>query len=250
MRGFVAIFKRELLSLWVTPLAWILLTIFLLLQGSIFYAILLHFSAMPESDPDTGPMAAFLGQNSLLLTITLLLICPSLTMRSFAEEKRSQTIDILLASPASSAALVLGKYAAIVSTYVAFWIPTLLYAWVLRDSGQIELGSLLSGYLGVFLIGTSSLGLGVLMSALASQQIVALMLASSLEFGFFVLGLGEYIFESGFGQELGAYVSMTNLLDEMSRGIIDSRRIVLHASLAVWALFVTTTLVESWRSET
>lgn len=249
MRGFFAIFKRELLSLWVTPLAWLLITIFLILQGSIFYTILLHFAAMPDSDPETGPMAAFLGQNSLLLAITLLLICPSLTMRSFSEEKRSQTIDVLLASPVSSGALVLGKYAAILATYVCFWLPTLLYAWALRDSGAVELGALGSGYLGVFLIGASSLGIGVLTSALASNQIVALMLASSLEFGLFVLGLGEYIFESGFGQELGAYVSMTNLLDEMSRGIIDTRRLVLHLSLAAWSLFVCATVVESWRSE-
>jgi ABC-2 type transport system permease protein len=170
-------------------------------------------------------------------------------MRSFAEEKRSQTIDILLASPTSSAALVLGKYLAIFVTYICFWLPTLLYGWALRDSGSVEGGTLFSGYLGVFLIGASSLAIGVLTSALASNQIVALMLASSLEFGLFVLGLGEYIFESGFGQELGAYVSMTNLLDEMSRGIVDSRRLVFHLSLAVWSLFVSTTLVESWRSE-
>lgn len=249
MRGFGAIFKRELLSLWVTPLAWILITIFLFLEGSIFYTILLHFSAMPEADPNTGPMAAFLGQNSLLLAITLLLICPSLTMRSFAEEKRSQALDILLGSPASSLALVLGKYAAILLTYACFWLPTLLYAWVLRDATRIELGALFSGYLGVFLVGASSLAIGVLTSALASNQIVALMLASSFGFGLFILGLGEYIFESGFGQELGTYVSMTNLLDEMSRGIIDTRRLVFHLSLTAWSLFVTTSLVCSWRSE-
>lgn len=248
MSGFIAILKRELLSLWVTPLAWVLLTIFLFLQGSIFHTILLHFSAMPSVDPESSPISAFLGQNSLLLAITLLLICPALAMRTFAEEKRQKTLDILLSSPTSAAALVLGKYVALVITYAAFWLPTLLYAWVLRDT-DIDGAALATGYLGIFLLGSSSLALGVLMSALAPSQIVALMLASSLEFGLFVLGLGEYIFDSGFGQELGAYVSVTNLLDEMSRGIVDTRRIVLHTSVTAWALFVCVALIEGQRSD-
>ena len=85
-----------MLSLWVTPLAWVLLTVFLLLQGIIFYSIVVHFSSMTDLALESGPVQAYFGQDSILLLMTLLLVCPALTMRRFAEERRSGTIEALL----------------------------------------------------------------------------------------------------------------------------------------------------------
>ena len=107
MRGFVAVYKREMLSLWVTPLAWVLLFIFLLLQGASFYQILLHFASFSNMSIDSGPVQAYFGQ-SLFLLLSLLLVCPALTMRLFAEERRSGTIEGLLTAPVSAADVVLG----------------------------------------------------------------------------------------------------------------------------------------------
>jgi ABC-2 type transport system permease protein len=249
MTGFSVILRKELRSLWVTPLAWVLLTLFLLLQGGVFYAIVVHFSSLPKDDAGLGPLPAYLGQNSLLLTITLLLLCPALSMRTFAEERKSGAMEVLLASPVSALALVLGKYAAVLCTYVAFWLPTLLYAWALRDYSEVDVRTLSAGYLGILLAGASALGLGVLMSTLSKNQVVALMLTLSAEFGLFLLGLGEAIFPEGPLQSLGSYVSLAGMLDEMSRGLIDSRRLVFHTSLLVWSLFVSQLVVESWRHE-
>ena len=99
MNGFFAIYRREVLSLWVTPLAWVLLTVFLLLQGAIFYSIITHFASMAEVTVDTGPVQAYFGQESIFLLMTLLLVCPALSMRVFAEERRSGTIEALLTTP-------------------------------------------------------------------------------------------------------------------------------------------------------
>ena len=82
MNGFLAIYRREVLSLWVTPLAWVLLTVFLLLQGAIFYSIITHFASMAEVSVDTGPVQAYFGQESIFLLMTLLLVCPALSMRA------------------------------------------------------------------------------------------------------------------------------------------------------------------------
>ena len=90
--GAFAIYRREMLSLWVTPLAWVLLAAFLLVQGGIFYSIVLHFSQMTELSLDTGPLEAYFGQHSVLISMTLLLVCPALSMRTFAEEHATHVV--------------------------------------------------------------------------------------------------------------------------------------------------------------
>lgn len=247
MSGFFAVYRREMLSLWVTPLAWVLLSVFLLLQGGVFYSIVVHFAQLSELTLDTGPLQAYFGQHSVLLSITLLLICPALSMRTFAEERRSGTIESLLTAPVSAGALVLGKYGAVLSTYVLIWAPTLLYAVILRTTGTVDWPVVGTSYLGLLLIGASYLSLGVLMSSLTRSQLVALLLTIFVQFGIFVLGIGEYVFDPGPLRDLCAHVSLSTQLEEMSKGIVDLRRVVFDLSLVAWGLFVTTRVVDSWR---
>ena len=248
MRATYTLFKRELLSLWVTPLAWVLLTAFLLLQGGIFYSITVHFSLSGAASLDTGPLEAYFGQQSLLLSMTLLLVCPALTMRTFAEERRSGTMETLLTAPVSSASIVSGKYAAALLTYCLMWLPTCLYAALLRGTGSVDLRALATSYVGIFLVGSSYLGVGILMSAMSKSQLIALMLTVLVQFGLFVMGIGEYVFDAGLLRDVSAHLSLTTLFEETSRGLIDTRRLVLHLSLTVWTLFVSTKVVESWRA--
>lgn len=247
MSGFFATYRREMLSLWVTPLAWVLLVVFLLLQGTIFYAIVVHFSSLADLAVETGPVEAYFGQESVFLLMTLLLICPALTMRTFAEERRSGTIETLLTAPVTPGGIVLGKYAAVLSTYVAMWLPTLLYVMILRKTGAVDWPAVGASYLGLFGIGAAYLALGTLMSAMSKSQLIALILAIFVEFGLFVLGIGEYVFEAGLLRDLSAHVSMASQMEEMSRGIVDLRRLVFDASVAVTSLFVTARVVDSWR---
>ena len=179
--------------------------------------------------------------------MTLLLVCPALTMRTFAEERRSGTIETLLTAPVTPSAVVVGKFAAVLTTYVAMWAPTLLYVIVLRHTGSVDWHTVAASYLGLFGIGAAYLALGTLMSSMSKSQLIALLLAIFAEFGLFVLGVGEYVFEPGLMRDLCAHVSMASQMDEMSRGLIDLRRLVFDGSVTLASLFVTTRVVDSWR---
>jgi ABC-2 type transport system permease protein len=246
MTGFVAVYRREMLSLWVTPLAWLLLFIFLLLQGASFYQILLHFAAYSNVSIDSGPVQAYFGQ-SLFLVLSLLLVCPALTMRLFAEERRSGTIEGLLTAPVSAAQVVLGKYAATLSTFALMWLPTVLYIVILRTTGDVDWHVVASSYVGVMGVGAGYLAVGTLMSAMTRSQLVAMMLSALVIFGLLIFGIGERIFEPGPIRDACAHVSVLSQVDELSKGIVDLRRLVFDASLVALPLFVAVRVVDSWR---
>jgi len=248
MSGGWAIFKREVQSAWLSPLAWILLTTFLILQGGVFYSIVVHMSQVEGGMGGSGPIQAYFGQQSLLMGLSLLLLCPALTMRSVAEERRTGSIEALLSAPVTSAAIVVGKYAGSLLTYCLMWLPTVLYSATLRGTGTLHTATILSGYLGVFLVGAGYLAVGILMSTLAKSQFVALLLTSTFIFSLFLLGIGEYIFDSAALRAACGYVSLTSTLEETAQGIIDSRRLIFYGSLTLWALFVSSRVMDSWRT--
>lgn len=247
MSGFLAIYRREMLSLWVTPLAWVLLSVFLLMEGGIFYSIVVHFTTLPELSVDTGPVQAFFGQESILLLVTLILLCPALTMRTFAEERRSHTIETLLTAPVTPAAVVLGKYLAVLSTYALMWLPTVLYVVILRKTGSVDWSVVAVSYAGLLGVGASYLAIGTLMSAMTKSQLIALLLTLLVVFGMFVMGIGEYVFDEGLFHDMAAHVSMASQMEDFSKGIVDSRRVVFDLSLVGFALFATVRVVDSWR---
>lgn len=246
MRGLLAIYRREMLSLWVTPLAWVLLFIFLLLQGASFYQILLHFAAFSNMSIDQGPVQAYFGQ-SLFLVLSLLLVCPALTMRLFAEERKIGTIESLLTAPVSATSVVLAKYLATLTTFGLMWLPTVLYVVILRTTGDVDWQVVAASYLGVIGVGAGYLAVGTLMSAMTRSQLVAMMLTALVIFGLLIFGIGERIFEPGPIRDACAHVSVLSQVDELSKGIVDLRRLVFDLSLVVLPLFVTTRVVDSWR---
>jgi ABC-2 type transport system permease protein len=246
MSGFFAVYRREMLSLWVTPLAWVLLVVFLLIQGLSFYSLVVHISKVTQLSVDSGPVQAYFGQ-SIFLLISLMLVCPALTMRVFAEERRSGTIEALLTAPVTPQGVVLGKYLAALTTYVAIWAPTLLYILILRNTGQVEWAVVGSSYLGVAGVGAGYLAVGTLMSALTRSQLAALVLTVLVQFGLFILGIGEYIFDPGLFHDLSAHVSVLSQMDELSKGVVDLRRLTWDATLVVLPLFLSVRVVDSWR---
>jgi ABC-2 type transport system permease protein len=244
MMGLGAIYRREMLALWVTPLAWVLSFAFLLLQGVSFYIVVDHYTHFTSLSV-SGPVETYFS--SLFMPFTLLLVCPALSMGSFAEERRSGTIESLLTAPVSAAAVVHGKYLAALSTYVLLWLPTLLYVVIVRNVAVIDWPVVVSSYAGLFCIGAAYLAIGVLMSALAKSQLLALMLTTLVLFGLFILGVGERVFDPGPLQALCAHVSVLSQLEDFARGVIDLRRLVFDSSLVSLCLFLTRRVVDSWR---
>jgi ABC-2 type transport system permease protein len=243
----LAVLRRELLSFWVTPLAWVLLVVFLLLQGLSFHLTVEHFASFTTLSIDYGPIQGYFS--SPFIPLSLLLVCPALPMRLFAEERRTGTMDGLLSAPVSASAIVLGKYAATLLTYAALWLPTLLYVVILRNVSEIDWAVVGTSYLAVLAIGASYLALGTLASAMSKNQLTALLLTLLLVFGLSLLGIGERIFDEGALSELAAHVSVLSQVEELTKGVIDSRRLIFDLGLVVLSLFLTVRLVDSWRWE-
>jgi ABC-2 type transport system permease protein len=239
------IWKREIFSLFVTPLAWVVITAFLVMQG-IHFAILVTQYAGQVDLTEGGPVQAFFGR-TMLLYLPLLFVCPLLTMRLFAEERRSGTIEALLTAPVSTTGVVAAKYAAALFIYVVMWAPTTLYILLISRTGDVDWGAVGASYLGIFGIGAGYLALGTMSSALSTTQLGAAMLSAMLLIGLFTLGIGEYVFDSGPGRELSAYVSVWSQMNDFSSGIVDLRRLVFDATLVAVPLFVTVRAVDAWR---
>jgi ABC-2 type transport system permease protein len=246
VKGFWPIFKRELFSLFVTPTAWILIVVFLVVQGFHFYGLVVHFAENSELSVDQGPVQAFFGE-SILFYLPLVLLCPGMTMRLFAEERRLGTIESLMTAPVGTAGVVLGKFAASLVTYAAMWLPTVLYIVIMRHAGDIDWHVVATSYLGVLLVGAGYLAVGTLMSALTDSQLVAIVLSALVILGLFMVGIGEFIFDAGALHDFCAYVSVWGQMGELSKGIVDLRRLALDFTLIAVPLFITVRAVDAWR---
>ncbi len=246
MRGFSAVFRRELFAMFVTPLAWVLLTTFLVIQGLHVVLLLSQAAAAPDAGGG-GPLQAFFG-GAVLFYLVLLLVTPLLTMRSFAEERRSGTIETLLTAPVDTTAIVLGKYAASLVAYVIIWAPTGLYVLRFSQFSEVDVRVVASSYLGVFAVGAGYLSIGTMMSAMTTSQVTAGVLSTTAVLGLFMLGIGgEFVFDAGVVHDVCSYVSVWAQLADFSQGVVDLRRLVFDATLVVVPLFVTVRAVDAWR---
>jgi ABC-2 type transport system permease protein len=247
MRAFWPVFKRELFALFVTPLAWVLIVVFLIVQGMHFFLLIDHFSRQMDITGDETPLSAFFG-NTVLLYLVLFVLVPPMTMRLFAEERRSGTIETLMTAPVSSAAVVLAKYAAVLLTYVAMWVPTVLYLVILRRTGDLDTRAAASAYVGILLVGAGYLALGLCASALTRSQFLAMVWTALVILILFILGIGEFVTRDGtVMHEVCAYVSVWAHMNDFASGLVDSRRLVFYGTMIVLPLFVATRAVDAWR---
>ncbi|MCA9620947.1 MAG: ABC transporter permease subunit, partial [Myxococcales bacterium] len=241
--------KRELFSFFVTPLAWVVMTAFLVIQGLHFYLVLANFAAQGVSvSADAGPVQTFFGQ-TVFLYIPLFFVCPVLTMRLFAEERRSGTIEPLLTAPVTSTGVVLGKYAAVLTAYVVMWAPTAAYMWIVSGAGDLDWHVVGTGYLAVFVVGAGYLALGTMTSAVTKSQLAAAITSAMVIMALFNLGVGEVVLPEGTGRDLCSYLSVWSQMNDFSRGIVDSRRLAFDLTLVALPLFVTVRALDSWRDE-
>lgn len=247
MRSFWPIYKRELSSFFVTPLAWVLITVFLLIQGMHFFLIVDSFSSMGAQMGDQTPLQSFFG-STVLPYLVLFLLVPPMTMRLFAEERRSGTIETLMTAPVSSAAVVLAKWCAAVTTYAAMWAPTSLYLVILGQTGEVDWRVAGAAYLGLLVVGCAYLAVGLLMSAVTKSQFLAFVLTVLVVLALFILGVGEFVTREGtLMHDVCAHVSVWGHMNDFASGVVDSRRLVFYGTMTALSLFVATRAVEAWR---
>lgn len=247
MRGFWPIYKRELFAFFATPLAWVLIVVFLVIQGMHFFLLVDHFARDVDVAGDETPLSAFFG-NTVLLYLVLFVLVPPMTMRLFAEERRSGTIEALMTAPVSSAGVVLAKYLAVFTTYVAMWLPTVFYIVFLGRTGELDWHVVASAYLGVALVGAGYLSLGLCASALTKSQFLAMVWTALVLLGMFIVGVGEFVTREGTAMhEICRHVSVWSHMNDFASGVIDSRHLVFYGTLIVLPLFVATRAADAWR---
>jgi len=234
MKSAWVVLRRELASFFVSPLAYVVLTSWLVWNGVVFWVLTNFYARNAVSSGASTPLSAFFG-GSALFFIPLLVFVPVLTMRLIAGEKQSGTIETLMTAPVSETSVIFGKYGASLVMWCALWLPTVVYAWIMSQHGSVDWGATTSSYFGVLCLGAYFMGVGLLMSALAPTQIIAAVLSFAALGVLFTVGIGEFVFD-GATREICAYVSMWGHMQSFSKGVVDTRYLVFDLSVAVLAI--------------
>ncbi len=241
MRNIFAVCTKELYTYFVSPIAYFVCFVFSALLGYLFFIYLI--TASRNNGYSVGVMqTAFVSMATILLFFT-----PVLTMKLFAEERKSGTIELLLTSPITDGQVVLGKYFASLTLVILMLALTLLFPFLTQRFGQLDGGLILSGYLGLILLSSCFLSFGLLMSSLSKNQIVAALTS----FGFFLV---LWIIGAASNQDdtIGKflkYLSFSEHYSDFSRGIMSFKDIVYYISFTCVCLFATFKSIESakWR---
>jgi ABC-2 type transport system permease protein len=247
------IFKKEMRLYFTSPIAWVILTSFALITGYFFYSIFAFFSLASMQSMMNPMMARELNATDSVLrplfsniSVILLLLMPLVTMRLFAEERRSGTIELLLTYPVRDGAVLLGKYLAALVVYAVMLAVTLVYPAIVSYFTRVEGGVLLTGYLGLLLMGATFLAVGVFTSSLTENQIVASITTFGILLIFWVLGWSADYAGGVWGRVL-THVSLLEHFDSFAKGVLDTKDILYYVDFTVVALFLTLRSLEARR---
>jgi ABC-2 type transport system permease protein len=259
MRGLYAIYRKEMNHYFVSPVAYIVVCVFLVLSAVFFNSILseiIRYSlesgmesmqmggAPPPIDVPSMVLRAFLG----LLGTIVLFLTPLLTMGVYSEERKRGTMELLMTSPITDADIVLGKFLASCTLLVIMLLPTVFY--VIYTFAHSEPAApwrvIAGGYLGVLLLGGMLLALGSFLSSLTENQIISAVLIFGVSLLLWLLG---YLTQDGTGalaQSL-QYAAVLQHYDPFVRGVIDTTGLVFFGSWIFFGIFLTMRSVESMR---
>lgn len=234
MKSAWIVLKRELASFFVSPLAYVVLTSWLIFTGITFWILSEFYARNAVASGSDTPLSGFFG-GSALFFMPLLVFVPVLTMRLVAAERQSGTLEGLMTAPISEASIIWGKYGAALVMWAVLWIPTIIYAWIMSQHGSVDWGAVASSYFGVFCLGSYFMAVGLLMSTIAPNQVIAAVLSFVALGALFAIGVGEFVLD-GTLREVCAYVSMWGHMHNFSKGVVDSRYLVFDFSVALLAV--------------
>ena len=248
VRRLIILLRKELFTLFFSPIAYVTLFFFLILNGLSFWFAIVSLNHAPAENT--------IGQvffNTVLFWMAYLLVFPLITMRLFAEEFKLGTIETLMTAPVRDIEVVLSKFFAAFLFYLCLWLPSLLYflvfSWLGNRAAIGSAGQLWAPYLLLFVTGAFNIALGCLASAITSNQIVSATISFVLTTGFFFLTLAHYLASraSPLWREMAASVSQADHMESFSSGIVDSRALVFYPSMALLFIFITFHIFQSRR---
>ncbi|MDD3004942.1 gliding motility-associated ABC transporter permease subunit GldF [Flavobacterium sp.] len=230
-----SILLREINSFFGSPIGYLVIAIFLIINGLFLWVFDGDFNILNSGFADVSPFF-------ILAPWILIFLIPAVTMKSFSDEKKQGTLELLLTKPLSVTEIVNGKFFAALLLILIALVPTFLYVWVIYGlglpEGNIDLGSTLGSYFGLFFLIAAYASIGIFTSTLSDNQIVAFILAVFL---CFVLYFGFEGIAAYFGtlQTTIAGLGMDAHFKSMARGVIDTRDIIYFISITVLFLALT-----------
>jgi len=257
MRNVLTIAGKEIRSYFSSPVAYVLLAVYLALAGYFFYALLIAFNQTLQiySMMRNPEMLTRFNLNQMVIipllhnmSVLLIFIVPAITMRMFPEEKRAGTYELLLTSPVRVGEIVLGKFLGGLALVLLMVALSGLFGLLVIVYGNPEVSMMLPGYLGLALMAMSFLALGTLISSFTDNVVIAYVGSLFALLVLYTIGwLGETV--QGAAGGLIRYASITDHFQELTKGIVDTKDLVYFATLLVVGLFLTQRSVESvrWR---
>lgn len=255
MKNIWAIFKKEIKTYFTSPIAYVVITVFLVLIGFFFYSLIWWFNSQSLQMAQNQYYYQQLNINQMVysplfqnMSIILLLMIPLLTMRLFSEEKKINTDELLYTCPISINQIILGKYFASLFVLLAMLLLTGILSIFTFAYGNPELVPILNGYLGLFLQGAAFIAVGIFFSSLTENQIVAAVLTFGTLLLFWILNWASYS-AGGMWKSVLNYLSFIQHFDDMTRGILDTTDLVYYLSFIFLGLFLTHSVIQSrrWR---
>jgi ABC-2 type transport system permease protein len=254
MTPVATIMAKELRSYFVSPVVYVVAAVFLLIFGVLSYLAVVNAGAQAIRMMQMQGSAAQINLNDLVfrptfysMAIVLLLVLPLLTMRLFAEERKLRTFELLMTSPIGINEMVVGKFLGAYVIYLGLLLLSGIVPVILSFYSSFDWRPVLTGYLGLALLGSLLLATGLLASAVTENQIVA----AFLSFGALLLvwllgGVGSVLGDNPLGH-LFSYLSFIEHYDRMVRGLVDTKDLVYYLSGLVLMLFLAHRVVESQR---
>lgn len=247
------IYAKELKSYLGTPFGWVIMACTMFMLG---YCLQIVIQIMSKA---TGENVMYYLLNIVYFWFYFIFIFPLITMRSFAEEERQGTMEGLLTAPVTTTQIVLGKYFAAYTFYLILWLPIFLYPWMSRLANMYtgwryginaegEIPYLLADWYGPYMIlalsGAFFIALGLLCSATTRSQIIAGILCTSLMITYYFLGRVTELWGEFRAAPIFHYISCTEQMSSFSRGLLDTRPVVLYLSLTVFTLALVKRVVD------
>src|SRR5579864_2358361 len=247
MKNSLTIAGKELAGYFLQPVAYVVMTVFLLLGGFFFFALLRYFevtltayAAMqnPEVLQKLNLNERVMEPMLHNLAIVLVILVPAITMRSFAEEKRTGTYELLLTAPIRTGEIVAGKFIAAASFTLIMVALAWIFPLILIIFGDPEVGVMFAGYVGLALLAVSFVAVGLFTSSLTQNQIIAAISSFGLLILLYVISWPAEA-SSGVVWGLLKYLSLPDHFSTMVRGVIDTSDLVFFMSVIIVALFLT-----------
>jgi len=253
MSGALVIARKELKQLFTSLIAYVALAMFFLVTGFLFFSLIgtyttqvLQLQGPPP--PDFDPTRIIFSPLFQDTSFVLILLVPILTMRLVSEEDRVHTMELLATSPVTSTAIVLGKYLAAMVLFLVLLAISAYMPLALATMGRLDWGLLAATYVGMVLLGSAFLAVGLFASTLNENQIVSAAIGFALLLLFWVLGFAQQASGSAVQQVLSS-LSFSTHFSNLASGIVDTQDIVFFLSLSGFFVFLAVVALESrkWR---